>query len=364
MTLSPTIRDTFTQEQRNAQEAQVMAHIISFGPVIFQTARLMIKYGIFELLSTSEGLTEEQIAYKTGLSRYAIKCLLEASLTIGTVIINAKTDCYSLSKTGWFVLNDPMVRVNIDFNHDVNYEGWYVLDKAMEKGIPAGLQHFGDWPTIYEGLSSLPEHVQKSWFSFDHYYSDNSFDEALQIIFSNGAKHVLDVGGNTGRFALRCVACNQDARVTICDLPQQIGLMQKATTGKPGSERIYGIGMNLLDATSQFPAENHYDVIWMSQFLDCFSEEEIVSILHRAAVVMDNSNRLYIMETLWDRQKYVPAAFALTQISLYFTALANGNSKMYNTDDMVRLINNAGLSVETIHDNLGMGGHSILVCKK
>ena len=33
MTLSPTIRDTFTQEQRNAQEAQVMAHIISFGPV-------------------------------------------------------------------------------------------------------------------------------------------------------------------------------------------------------------------------------------------------------------------------------------------------------------------------------------------
>ena len=79
---------------------------------------------------------------------------------------------------------------------------------------------------------------------------------------------------------------------------------------------------------------------------------------------MDNSNRLYIMETLWDRQKYVPAAFALTQISLYFTALANGNSKMYNTDDMVRLINNAGLSVETIHDNLGMGGHSILVCKK
>jgi hypothetical protein len=36
---------------------------------------------------------------------------------------------------------------------------------------------------------------------------------------------------------------------------------------------------------------------------------------------------------------------------------------MYNTDDMVRLIGEAGLEVETIHDNLGQG-HSIIVCKK
>ena len=349
----------------SAREAQNMAHIISFGPVIFQTARLMIKYGIFEMLHTSkEGMTESEIVERTGLSRYAVKCLLEASLTIGTVLINDETDRYRLSKTGWFLLNDPLIRVDIDFNHDVNYEGWFLLDKALEEGRPAGLKHFGDWPTIYEGLSSLPEQVQKSWFGFDHYYSDHSFDEALQIIFHDGGKHVLDVGGNTGRFAMRCVGYHPEAEVTICDLPQQIGLMQKATSGQPGAERIHGVGMNLLDASSQFPTERHYDVIWMSQFLDCFSEEEIVSILRRAAAIMDDTNRVYIMETLWDRQKYAPAAFALTQISLYFTALANGNSKMYNTDDMVRLVQTAGLTVETIHDNLGMGGHSILVCKK
>ena len=63
MTLSSTIRRQFTHEQLNAREAQNMAHIISFGPVIFQTARLMIKYGIFEMLNQSaEGLTEIQIA--------------------------------------------------------------------------------------------------------------------------------------------------------------------------------------------------------------------------------------------------------------------------------------------------------------
>jgi hypothetical protein len=49
--------------------------------------------------------------------------------------------------------------------------------------------------------------------------------------------------------------------------------------------------------------------------------------------------------------------------SLYFTAMAHGNSKMYHSDDMIRLVEKAGLVVETIHDDLGHG-HSIMVCKK
>jgi hypothetical protein len=69
------------------------------------------------------------------------------------------------------------------------------------------------------------------------------------------------------------------------------------------------------------------------------------------------------METFWNRQNYVSSAFALTMTSLYFTALANGNSKMYHSDDMARLVRKAGLEVETIHDSLGLG-HSIMVCKK
>jgi hypothetical protein len=45
--------------------------------------------------------------------------------------------------------------------------------------------------------------------------------------------------------------------------------------------------------------------------------------------------------------------------SVYFTALANGNSKMYHSEDMARLIAQAGLKVVTTHDGIGRG-HSIL----
>ena len=78
---------------------------------------------------------------------------------------------------------------------------------------------------------------------------------------------------------------------------------------------------------------------------------------------MDFDSRLYIMETLWDRQRFEPAALCLTLTSLYFTAIANGNSKMYHSDDLKRLVEEAGLEIETIHDFLGQG-HSILVAKR
>ena len=208
----------------------------------------------------------------------------------------------------------------------------------------------------------MPPQVQKSWFGFDHFYSDNSFQQALEIVFANQPKTLLDVGGNTGRWALQCVGYDNDVQVTIVDLPQQLGMMRQATAGKPGADRIDGYAMNLLDASKSFPTDKHYDIIWMSQFLDCFGEDEIVSILSRAAKIMDGNSRLYIMETLWDRQRFETAAFCLTMTSLYFTAMANGNSKMYHSDDMIRLVEKAGLVVETIHDDLGQG-HSIMVCK-
>ena len=374
MKLHPNLQTLFSKDRFNAVQAQQMAYLIAFGPSVFQTARLMLHYGILEMLQNEkEGLTQQEVVKKTGLSEYAVKCLLEASLTMGVLLLDMQTERYKLSKIGWFLLNDKMIRVDIDFNHDVNYEGWFVLDKALETGKPAGLKHFGDWPTIYEGLSQLPPQVQKSWFGFDHYYSDNSFEDALDLIFGKeggvgitGRKvnTLLDVGGNTGRFALRVVEHNKQVEVTICDLPQQIAMMHHATNGKPGAERISGYGMNLLEQTQTFPTDRHYDIIWMSQFLDCFGEEDITNILSRADKIMDNNSRLLIMETLWDRQPYAPAAMALTQTSLYFTALANGNSKMYNTDDMTRLIEDAGLIIDTIHDNIGKGGHSLLVCKK
>ena len=47
---------------------------------------------------------------------------------------------------------------------------------------PEGLKEFGKWNTVYEALSQLPPHVQKSWFGFDHFYSDDAFPLVLPLV--------------------------------------------------------------------------------------------------------------------------------------------------------------------------------------
>ena len=348
--------DIYKKDRLSAKAAQELAHVIAFGPVVFQITRVMMKEGIFNILRDGSR-TVPEIALQTGLTEYAVKVLLESSLTLGTVL--RENGRYSLSKVGWFFLTDPMLKVNVDFNHDINYLGMFHLDEALREGRPAGLKELGDWPTIYEGLSRLTDAQKASWFGFDHFYSDGAFDAVLPKVFARKPARLMDVGGNTGKWALKCVGYDPDVRVTIVDLPQQIALMREQTASVKGGDRIDGVGMNLLDPSNALPGG--HDVIWMSQFLDCFSDDQVVSLLERAASALAPDGRVFIMETLWDRQKWPAASFDLAQTSVYFTAMANGNSKMFSTEDLFSDIARAGLEVVNVTDGIGYG-HSLVEC--
>ena len=351
--------DIYRKDRLSAKAAQELAHVIAFGPVVFQITRVMMKEGIFNILRDGSRSVPE-IAHQTGLTEYAVKVLLESSLTLGTVLHDPDSGKYSLSKVGWFFLTDPMLKVNVDFNHDINYQGMFHLEEALREGRPAGLKELGNWPTIYEGLSQLTDVQKRSWFGFDHFYSDGAFDTVLPKVFARKPARLMDVGGNTGKWAMKCVGYDPDVRVTIVDLPQQIAMMKQQTGGLEGSERIDGVGVNLLDPSNALP--EGCDVIWMSQFLDCFSGEQVVSLLQRAAAALLPGGRVFIMETLWDRQKWPAASFDLAQTSVYFTAMANGNSKMFNTPDLLSYIASAGLRVVNITDSIGYG-HSLIECE-
>ena len=101
MNLSPALEKAYTAEHLSAREAQARAEWIAWSPVVFQASRLMLKFGILDLLRDSdEGLTISEVAEKTGLTVYVVKVLMEASLTIGTVLVDKDTERFTLAKTG------------------------------------------------------------------------------------------------------------------------------------------------------------------------------------------------------------------------------------------------------------------------
>ncbi len=91
--------------------------------------------------------------------------------------------------------------------------------------------------------------------------------------------------------------------------------------------------------------------------------EDIVRLLQMAARAMDGRTRLYILEPLCDRQRHQTSAFCLINTSLYFTCMANGQSRMYHSGDLERFIDSAGLVVAQQWDEIGIC-HSLLECRK
>jgi len=350
----------FGSDKKRAVQAKYDAQKIAFAPIMFQAALALRNLGILALLKDlEEGITMEEVAEKLNLPLYGVKVLLEAGLSIE--VVRVEDSRFHLTKTGWFILCDELTRVNMDFTNDVNYLGMFSLSESIKTGQPTGLKVFGSWPTVYEGLSQLPPIVQKSWFGFDHFYSDYAFPEIMPVVFRNNPKHILDVGGNTGKFAIQCARYNQVAKVTILDLPGQLAKAAQDIKAAGFEDRIDLFSINLLDHTKPFI--KNPDIIWMSQFLDCFSQQDISGLLKRSAEAMHENSALYILETYWDLQKYEASTYSLHATSLYFTNIANGCSQMYHSDDMRKLIEESGLILTEEIQNIGVS-HTLFICKK
>jgi len=337
------------------------AQKLAFSPIAFQASIALLRLGILQAVADAgeRGARVEELAARLQLTEYGVRVLLDMGLSAGLVWLSE--DRYVLDKVGYFLLRDEMTQVNMNFVADVCYEAMGRLRESVEQSAPRGLQGLGDWPTLYPGLTLLAEPARTSWFRFDHFYSTHAYEAALNHVFASKPRHILDIGGNAGVWARACAQRDTAVRVTIVDLPEQIRAARLSIEGSDVSERIGYHPMDLLEPGRSLP--EGADTIWMSQFLDCFSEEQILAILKLAANSLGVGGSVFVLELLCDRQQHDAAAYSLNATSLYFTCIANGVSRMYRAGDLLRLIREAGLHVEAEHDNLGLG-HTLVHCVK
>ena len=365
--MSEYTNENFYKDKIKAVDAKFEAQKIAFAPLTFQAVRALIELNILKLISDSgeKGLTFNETAQKTGVSHYGVKVLLEIALSMNIVKVLPADgeDRFVLGKVGSFLLDDEMTRVNFNFVNDVCYKGAFELKRSVEAGKPLGLEVFGyDGKTIYEVLSSLPENVKKSWFEFDHFYSDIGFEEALPIVFSSKPKKIIDIGGNTAKWAICCCRYDPHVEALIVDLPGQTAAAEKEIEKAGFSGRIKTFACNVLNEETAIP--QGADIIWMSQFLDCFSLDEVTRIMKKAHCAAELSTDIFILEPFWDKQRFDAASYSLQATSLYFTCMANGNSKMYNSKEFANTIEGAGFNIIEARHNIGSNDYSLLRCRR
>ena len=347
----------FSPDRQTAFAARFEAQKIAFGPVVFQCTRYAWKHGMLQTIADAgeTGLSVVQMADTGRWSEYALKVVLETCLSAGVVYLQGGN--YVLDKAGFVILTDRITQINLDFNHDVCFEGMFRLEQSLQQEKPLGLTALGDWPTLYVGLSALAEPAKSSWFAFDHYYSDTSFPNILPDVFATAPKKIMDIGANTGKFGAAALAFDAQVELHLTDLPGQLAVADTNLQAAGLRERAHLHAVDMLDPAAPFAPG--MDVIWMSQFLTCFSEAVVATIFKRAVAALREGGQILVLDTFWDRQRYDIASYCLINTSPYFTAMASGNSKVYESNDIIRLAATAGLRLLTVRDDIGYC-HSLL----
>ena len=360
--------DFYKNDSIDAVSAKFEAQKIAFAPLSFQAARALRDMGILDEISNArkKGITISELSQKLNISLYGVGVLVEMGLGMGAIKIHKDSEeddlRLTLGKIGFFLMKDEMTQVNMDFSQDICYRGAENLEESIRTGKPAGLPHLGPWKTVYEGLSQLTDQQKKSWFGFDHFYSDLAFPEALPIVYEKPVKRLFDIGGNTAKWAIASCKYNADVQVSIIDLPGQTAVAEKNAAAAGFADRINTISCNVLDDTTEFP--KGADAVWMSQFLDCFSLKQVTKILTKIHKAATPETDVYVLEPLWDKQRFEAAAYSLQATSLYFTCIANGNSKMYRYAELKQAIEAAGFELKEAHHNVGPNAYSLLRFRK
>ena len=339
-----------------AIEALSEAQKLIFAPLAFQATASLLDFGIIKFLDNNPA-NIATISNKLSLNEYIVKTLLQVA-TVNN-IVRVDNDIYYLTKKGSMFLYDEMTISNFNFVKDVCYLGASELTKSFLEKKPCGLHKFvGEYPTIYPALSILPDKMKESWFNFDHLYSDNCFDIVLDIITKQYNK-IFDIGANTGKFERLCIKQKPNCKNNILDLDENINVIKNDAELKGCS--FYPI--DVLAKNPKYPNMSN-SAILLSQFLDCFSKEQILKILNDIMANIDEKSTIYILEPFTDNQYFQAAKLSLVHISLYFTCMANGVSKMYEQKEFEQIIKDAGLAVKKIHNNIGSFDYTLMECVK
>lgn len=363
------IKNVYRRNRKTKQtkvEVLTEAQKIAFAPLTFQVISALLQFNVIQVLS-KESLYIEQIIEACNLSEYTVTTLFDAALCIG-LVTKDENGKFSNTALAEAFLYDEMTVANFNFVKDVCYLGANELADSFLQFKPVGLQkHFVNSDTIYEVLPKLPSKMLKSWYDFDHHYSDDCFLEVLNIMFKHKPVQVYDIGGNTGKFERACLKYSDNCCINLIDLPVNIDVAKrKFIEEKADLNRLKFHGLNILDKENNLPIikNGQNTAVLMSQFLDCFSKEQIKHILQKVSQRIDENSKVYILEPFIDNQTFKGAAYALSHTSLYFTCMANGYSKMYNEYEMVGLVNDSNLRVLQTYYNIGKYDYTLLECVK
>jgi len=282
-----------------------------------------VKIDVFTLIGNNH-LSAGNIAEKLEGNTRSVKMLLNALTAME--LLEKRDGKYSntpASKT--FLAKESSGYIgHIIMHHHHLVDSWHQLDSAVLAGKP-----------IRERISYQDEEKRESFLMGMFNIAMNLAPTIVPKIDLSGRRHLVDLGGGPGTYAIHFCLHNPQLKATVYDLPTTRSFAEKTIANFNLTDRIDFMEIDYLEGN----IEGVYDVAWLSHILHGEEPKDCHRIINKAVSVLKPGGMIlihdFILNDTMDGPLF-PALFSLNML------LGTPGGQSYSEKQLREMLSDAG----------------------
>ncbi len=305
-----------------------------------------VKLDLFTPLSKTPA-TAAELAERLKLNERGLGMLLDALAALELLCKDGQRYQASSFAAQFLSTDSSAYLGHIILHHHHLVDSWARLDDAVRSGQPVRRRVSHD----------SGEQERESFLLGMFNLATLLAPQVVKQVDLSEHRHLLDLGGGPGTYAIHFCLQNPKLQATIFDLPTTRLIAEKTISQFDLLERISFVAGDFQD--DSFPG--CYDVAWLSHVLHGEGESGCARMLQKTVDVLEPGGRLLVQEFILDDTRDGPLFPALFSLNML---LGTPQGKAYSEAEIRSLLAAAGLEqIERLPVDLPNGIGVLCACK-
>ncbi|MGD9055733.1 MAG: methyltransferase [Desulfobacterales bacterium] len=265
------------------------------------TLHAAVKLDLFTFLG-DEQLPSDEVAARLKVAPEAVQRLLNALVAMELLAKAGEQYTNTQSSKTFLSKKSPQYLGNIIMHHHHLVESWSKLDVSVQTGRP-----------VRQRSSFSDEEWRESFLMGMFNMAMNMAPMIIPQIDISARRHLLDLGGGPGTYAIHFCRHNPDLRATVFDLPTTRPFAEKTIKRFNLLDRIDFQAGNYLEAE----IDGRYDAAWLSHILHGEGPDSCRQIIQKAVAALEPGGIIIIHEFILNNTMdgpLFPALFSLNML--------------------------------------------------
>lgn len=289
------------------------------------TLHAAVKLDVFSAIGNA-GKSAASLADELGAEPGGLARLLNALCAMDLLEKNGDIYTNTPESRTFLVKDAPRYVGYMIMHHHHLVPSWTRLDEAVKTGNP-----------VRTRASFDDEEVLESFLMGMFNNAMGLAPDLVNAVDLSGRKHLLDLGGGPGTYAIHFCMHNPGLNGTVFDLPTTGPFAEKIIARFNQQDAVDFIGGDFL--TDTIPGT--YDVAWLSHILHGENPGDCENIVRKAADALVPGGLLLIHEFILDDTRDAPLFPALFSLNML---LGTEGGRAYAQEELFAMLGSAGMA--------------------